>query len=265
MAQRLAKDELLVCDRGFPPSQLQEAKVPRFLVRVAKNFAARRAFLPEYSGHGRPPTQGALVRPLPRRYKERTLAATPPDQIETWVEKGRILRAHLWDQLVLADGKPGDPIFRCVLLFDPRYREPWVLVTPQALSGAACRALYGDRWAIEQVPLSAKQMLGAARQFVFGSESRQRLPELALCAGALLIYVAATEPAVATGFWDRRPQATAGRLRRLLAQVPFPEPCARAGEMRKKASPTAHLPKGVLGHRRHRPPATAVREERMAA
>lgn len=265
MAGLLAADELLVCDRGFPPSQLQEAQVPRWLVRVAKNFTARRAFLPEYSGRGRPPTRGEIVRPLPRRYKDRVLAATPPDRVEMWREEGRILRAHLWNGLVLADGKPGDPTFRCLVLFDARYREPWVLVSPQELSGAASRALYSDRWAVEQVPLAAKQMLGAGRQFVFADESRQRLPELALFAGALLIYVAATEPAASTGYWDRRPQATAGRLRRVLAQAPIPEPIAPEGEMRKKASPTAHLPKGVLGHRRHAPRTGAVGEARMAA
>jgi len=31
-----------------------------------------------------------------------------------------------------------------------------------------------------QVPLAAKQMLGAQRAFVFGGESRYRLPALAL-------------------------------------------------------------------------------------
>ena len=39
---------------------------------------------------------------------------------------------------------------------------------------------------MEQVPLAAKQMIGAHRAFVFGGESRSRLPELALLAGNIL-------------------------------------------------------------------------------
>ena len=113
-------------------------------------------------------------------------------------------------------------------------------------------ALYRDRWPIEQWPLSAKQMLGAARQFVFGAESRQRLPELALLGGAILSSMAATAPALPARFWDRKPRPTAGRLRRRLARVDFSELGALPATFRKKASPTAHLPKGVLGHRRRK-------------
>jgi hypothetical protein len=100
--------------------------------------------------------------------------------------------------------------------------------------------------------LTAKQMLGAARQCVFAPESRQRLPELALVAGAILMYVAATQPALPTGFWDRAPKPTSGRLRRLLAAVHCGDLEGLPAQLRKKPSPTAHLPKGVLGHRRQR-------------
>jgi hypothetical protein len=264
-APLLAQDEVLICDRGFPLSQLQEARVPRFVARVAKNFTARRGFLPQYPGRGRPATHGEIVRPLPRRYKGRTLAATSPDRIDTWIEDGQILRAHFWDDVVRADGLPGDPTFTCVVLFDPRYPEPWVLVSPLSLSGAAFRALYLDRWPVEQVPLAAKQMLGAVRQFVFAPESRQRLPELSMLAGALLMYAAATEPAAPSGFWDRAAQPTIGRLRRLLARADFPDSSALPAEFRKKASPTSHLPKGILGHRRHRPSAEPSETRCLAA
>jgi len=66
-------------------------------------------------------------------------------------------------------------------------------------------------------------MLGGARQFVFASESCQRLPELNLLAGAIVTYLAATLPAVPTGFWDRNPKPTPGRLRLLLARANFPK------------------------------------------
>ncbi len=68
------------------------------------------------------------------------------------------------------------------------------------VSGQSCYRLSQDRWHAEQVPQAGKQLLGAGRQFVSGKESCQRLPELALFAGAALMYEAASQPALATGF-----------------------------------------------------------------
>ena len=141
---------------------------------------------------------------------------------------------------------------RCVVIQDPRYRAPLVLVTNLAVSAHAVWGLYRDRWPVEQAPLAAKQMLGAHRALVFGGESRYRLPELALLAGNLLAYVAATTAAVATGFWDRHCRPTCGRVRRVLMQVHFSDIPVPAGALRKKASVTGHLPKGVQGHRRQK-------------
>jgi hypothetical protein len=87
---------------------------------------------------------------------------------------------------------------------------------------------------------------------VCGGESRHRLPALALLAGNILAYVAATSAAVATGFWDRHCRPTCGRLRRVLLRVDFSEIPVPEGRLRKKVSVTAHLPKGVQGHRRQK-------------
>jgi hypothetical protein len=261
----LSPEEVLIADSGFPLSQVQAAGVPRFLVRGPKNFTARRAFLPTYKGRGRPPMYGEIVRPLPRQRKEQVIPATPPDREESWVEDDRILRACFWDNLVESSGQPGDSSFTCVVIVDPRYREPLLLLTNLPLSGRQGRALYPERWPVEQLPLAAKQLLGAARQFVFAPESRQRLPELALLAGAILTYTAATQPAVASGFWDRRPQPTGGRLRRVLGRTPFAELGPIPGQLRKKASVTVHLPKGVLGHRRRKRPNAIEDTECLAA
>jgi hypothetical protein len=197
---------------------------------------------------------GTLVRPLPRTYKNHTIAATPPDRHETWQVGARPtplrLRAEFWDGLVLADAPPGAPTFSTVVIHDPRFDEPLLLNTALPLTGAHLQAFYLDRWPVEGLPLTAKQMLGAARQFVFAPESRQRLPELALVAGALLMYIAATQPAIPTGFWDRAPKPTSGRLRRVLTQVHCADFVGLPEQLRKKQSLTAHLPKGVLGHRR---------------
>jgi hypothetical protein len=258
-AKTLVDDEMPVFDAGFKIRELQAAKLAHYVVRLAKNFTARRNVLPLYKGHGRRPEYGALVRPLARRRKGKYIAATPPDRVETWTENGIEFRAEFWDNLVLPDGKvhPDNPTFAVVAIYDPRYREPWLLACPLQLSGAALRGLYRDRWPVEQVPLAAKQMLGGARQFVFAPESCQRLPELNLLAGSIVTYLAATLPAVPTGFWDRNPKPTPGRLRRLLARTPFPKVYPLPGRLRKKNSIFGHLPKGILGHRRTKQAANA--------
>jgi len=251
-AKTLAEDEMPVFDAGFKIRQLQAAQLPRYVVRLAKNFTARRNFLPSAKSHGRPREYGGLVRPLARTRNGKHFPATPPDRVETWTEIGLAFRAEFWDNLVLSDVKVhlDNPTFSVAAIYDPRYREPWLLACPLQLSGAALRGLYRDRWPVEQVPLAAKQMLGGARQFVFAPESCQRLPELNLLAGSIVTYLAATLPAVPTGFWDRNPKPTPGRLRRLLAQSPFPKTYPLPARLRKKNSIFEHLPKGILGHRR---------------
>ena len=234
------------------------------------------------------------------------------------MENGCLLRAQFFFDLVPSDRKPGGPSFAVVVLFDPRYREPLLVIAnmvfppeaadaarstpgstqeeavcrlagasvgePEAAvshpvvwrrpweqsavrgaSGQGCYRLYKDRWPVEQLPQAGKQMLGAGRQFVSGEESRQRLPELALFAGAVLMYEAASQPVIATGFWDRRPQGTIGRLRRALVRTHYSDWVPTREELRKKASPTGHLPKGVLAHRRHKPDEIQKQSPRMAA
>lgn len=250
VAQTLAPAEALVSDRGFPLADLLAAGVSRFVLRVPQNFTARRAAVPTYAGRGRPQTYGERVRPLPRRYRERWIAATAPDRVEQWEVADQTVRAEFWDDRVLPGALPGVPTFGCVAIHDPRFLQPLVLAVSLALPGPALQAFYADRWPVEQLPLAAKQIVGAHRQFVFAPESRQRLPELAFLAGSLLTYVAATAPTVRTGFWDRAAQPTCGRLRRRLARVPFSDFEGLPTHFRKKAAVTDHLPKGILGHRR---------------
>ena len=264
----LQSDEVLVVDAGFGVADLLTEGVPRFVARVARNFTARRNVLPAYKGRGRCPAYGERVRPLPRKHKGQTITATPPEATTQWVVAGRIVRAQVWNDLVLATAKPGAATFRCVVIHDPRYHAPLVVATNLPMSAYAVWCLYRDRWPIEQLPLAAKQMLGAHRAFVFGAESRYRLPELALLAGNVLAYVAATAAAVATGFWDRHCRPTCGRLRRVLLRVDFSEISIPEGSLRKKASVTAHLPTGVQGHRRRQGrlilPANSLRRRKAA-
>ncbi len=185
-AHSLGKHEVLVHDAGASIADMQEANVPRYVVRMALNCTARRNELP------------------PRKS------------------------------------------------FDPLYRDPLVLGTSLVAQPQTILCLYLDRWPVEQVPLVAKQLLGLERQFVFAPTSRQRLPELALLAANILTYLAAVLPPLPTGFWDRRPQRTPGRLRRVLAQSGFPEDYPLDERIREKASVTAHLPKGIEAHRRRK-------------
>ncbi len=316
----LAAGEVLVADGGFHVQEMLDAQVPRFAVRGARNFTARRNALPPPKPRGRPCEYGEIVRPLPRTYDGKEIAATPPDWEEVWIENGLLLGAQFFFDLVPSDAKPGGPTFAVVVIFDPRYQEPLLLVVnfirrpgaleevpsaspsapvaearlchqagtaargeeeapshpvrwrwpgePSAVRGASgqgCYRLYKDRWPVEQVPQAAKQLLGAGRQFVSGEASRQRLPELALFAGAVLMYEAASQPAIATGFWDRRPQGTLGRLRRALARTHYSDWVPTRGEIRKKVSPTAHLPKGVEAHRRHKRDGSPKETLRLAA
>jgi hypothetical protein len=176
----LQPDEVLVVDAGFGVAALLTGDVPRFVARVARNFTARRNVLPAYKGRGRCPVYGERVRPLPRTHKGKTLAATPPDATAQWVVAGRTVHAQVWDNLVLSTAKPGAPTFRCAVIHDPRSQAPLVWATTLPVSAYALWCLSRDRWPVEQVPLAAKQMIGAHRAFVCGAESRYRLPELAL-------------------------------------------------------------------------------------
>jgi len=246
-----APDEVVVVDAGVKMSDLDEATIDRYVVRLAKNFTARRSQVAAYQGRGRPPVYGDLVRPLPRCYKGKTIAASSPDRCETWEVEGRLLRAEIWENLLLPDALPGSArSFRVYAIYDPGFDQPWLLATPLSLQAPSVHALYHDRWPIEQLPLAAKQMIGAHRQFVHAPESIQCLPELTLLAGSILSFLAATTPPIPTGIWDTQPKPTPGRFRRALSGQPFPELYPLPVQLRKKNSVTAHLPKGILAHRR---------------
>ena len=259
VVEHLAADEMPVLDAGFKLQALIQAGLKRFVVRLAKNFTARRNFLPAYE-FGRPDEYGEKVRPLARSYKGQQIPATPPDRVETWQERGLELRAEFWDNLVLPECKPSaeNQIFTVVAVYDPRFENPWLLACPLQMSGTDFWGCYQDRWPIEQLPLAAKHMVGSHRQFVFAQESCYRLPELSLLAGSMLTYLAATLPPIPTGFWDRQPKRTPGRLRRWLGRTTFSDlrPVSQV-RIRRKSSLTAHLPKGILGHRRSKQPALA--------
>lgn len=250
--RHLAAEEVAVMDAGVKLADVQAAGVERFVLRLATNFTARRNYPAPYSGKGRMPIYGEKIRPLERSYKGKTIAASLPDRSESWTENGVTLRAEIWEEVILPGVIPGKDAktFRVYAIHDPAYTTPWLLATALQLKAATLKAMYQDRWPVEQIPLAAKQMVGAHRQFVHAEESIQRLPELTLLAGSILSYLAATSPLAPTGFWDRQPKRTPGRFRRMLMGKSFPQSFPLPGQIRKKASVTRHLPKGILAHRR---------------
>ena len=244
----LTPQEVAIFDAGFSLAEVR-ALTPRFVVRLAKNATLRRNFLPEYKGHGRHPEYGETLRPLARSHAGNLLEASAPDSVCTWQDGSVCLHAKVWKDVVLPDEKPGAPGVNVVAIVDPRYKEPLLLASNLEVSPEVLRCLYRDRWAVEHLPLAGKPMLGCGQAFVFGAQSRLRLPELALLCGNILSYAAATCSAVATGFWDRVCHATCGRLRRVLNRLHFSELPALGEQLRKKASVTSHLATGVEGHR----------------
>jgi hypothetical protein len=221
--EQMSADEMLTADRGFKPVTFIKAGCKRMVLRRPKNFTARRRTPPAYCGRGRKPTRPAVVRPLPRTYGGKTTAATPPDRIETWVEPDSnvTVTAHIWLDVVLPDQPKlwNDPTrqlvkdtpWMIVVIFHPTFPQPMLLIVTMTVSLLAkhVHAFYLDRWGIEHLPLVAKQLLGAFRQFVFADQARQRLPELTLLAGSVLrvAYVAASHDPISTGFWDRAPKS----------------------------------------------------------
>jgi len=253
--QTTQADEITVVDAGFELSELQASQTQRFVVRMARNCTARRNQRPTYKGKGARPKYGHLVRPLPRRHLDTQLAATPSDATATFVLADRTIRTETWHDLVTTTTcvAADNPTFTIHGYDDPLYQKPLLLATDLALSAELIYLIYHDRWAVEQPPLAAKQMLGCQRQFVFAPEACYRLPELALLVGNMLTYLAACLPPLPSGFWDRTPKATPGRLRRLLASANFPNLADFVPELRKKNSVSDHLPNGIDAHRRHKP------------
>jgi hypothetical protein len=248
VAKELKDDEIAVIDAGVKIETVQNAKITRYVLKQAQNVTARRNFLPKHI-LGRPPEYGEIVRPLARTRKGKVLPASTPDEICTITKDGREIRVEIWRDLVRENQKPSESnqTFDIYVFHDPKYKKPWVLATPLKLKAESVHQIYSDRWSVEQVPLSSKQMIGSHRQFVHNAESIQRLPEITLLAGSILSFLAASFPPIPTGFWDKNPKRTPGRFRRQLMGKPFPIVAELPQRLREKRSVTGHLLKGKLG------------------
>jgi hypothetical protein len=247
----LGEMEVVIHDGGASVAEMQAAALPRYVLRLALNCTARRHHLPPAKARGRRSEYGALVRPLARTFKGRTLAATPPDFATRFEFEQRLIQVQGFGDLVRSDQKVADAAESLTILvfFDPLYPQPLVLATNLNAQPHTIFCLYHDRWPVEQVPLAAKQMLGLQRQFVFAPACCQRLPQLALLAGNILTILATVLPPLPTGFWDRQPKKRQG---------------ACVASWRKPIFPKiAHLTPDSA--KNSRPPAISLREFRCTA
>lgn len=80
-----------------------------------------------------------------------------------------------------------------IAIHDPKYDAPLLLATNLEADAKVVWFLYKDRWAIEQVPLAGKKMLGGSASFVHSKESLHRLPGLVLLVGNIFSLIAAGE------------------------------------------------------------------------
>ena len=254
LALHLQACEIAILDAGFKLRELHEAGVSQFVLRVASNATARRNLLPAYQGRGARPKYGQLIRPLARTHKGKHLAASQPDEVSCFEHEGRSIGVHSWHGLVRSDQPVSQDhdSFSLMVFFDPLYKQPLVLAVSLPLQPRSFYLLYKDRWPVEHPPLVAKQLLGLTRAFVFSPDSVWRFPELALLAGNILTYLAATLPTIPSGFWDLAPKKTPGRLRRALAKADFPKLEGFSPQLRIKQSVTNHLPKGIEANRRQK-------------
>lgn len=259
VVKELKDDEIAVMDAGVKLGVVQEAGLTRYVLKQAQNATARRNYLPKHS-RGRKPEYGEIVRPLVRTRKGKVLKASLPDETTTLSRDGRVIRVEIWHGLVRTEQKcsPQNATFSIYVFRDPKHKKPWVLSTSLQWKAESVYQIYIDRWPVEQVPLSSKQMLGAHRQFVHNPESVQRLPEITLLAGSIVSFLAASFPPVATGFWDKNPKRTPGRFRRQLMGKPFPRDAELPRRFREKRSWTGHLRTGHLGRTQKTAPETSV-------
>jgi hypothetical protein len=193
---------------GFEAGEIRRSWRALRWGQLGTNCTARRPYLPDYKGRGRPPTRGILVRPLARKWKDRTLPAKPPDVTTSFIFEARTITASGWPDVMRAGLNVADDheLYSIWVLADPLFKTPLVLGTNLSVTPEVIFNLYLDRWPVEQIPLVAKQLLGCQRQFVFAHTSCWRLGELALLVGNILTWLAVLLPPQPSGYGDRHPK-----------------------------------------------------------
>jgi len=249
--------DILTADRKFPVMVMLEAGVKNVVIRRANNFTVTRVLTAvelQEKHIGRPRKYGATLRPLERKHGKRILAASEPDEVQTWVdEQGNALEAKIWRKVIPTVQRTWSEEritlnaaqnWIVMVIKHPKYLIPMVVLMNLELTGAETSQVTRGRWGVEQMPLVSKQLLGGHRMYVSEAEMCYRLPELTFLAGSILMVLAASCEAMPSGWWDVQAKPTAGRFRRGLNEVRDLSVLDIPEQLRKKNSITGHLPKG---------------------
>ena len=261
VSKQLEEDELAIMDAGFSLIDAVIHGIERCVIRLATNctFGKTPGEVPvRTSDKGRTPTrhQADIVRPLTRQHGKKMLPATEPDETLTIDDElGREVRIDVWNQVYFLERhldrvtdkakkkKLRKQPLRVVAIHHPDFKKPLLLGTPiQELTPQSMMSIYPERWPVEGIPQVGKYILsgGGGRHYVHTKQAMKRFPALTMIFGSLFKFLAATFPPIRTGFWDRFPKATYGRLLKYLKKVGIPI----SEQLSKKASVTAHLPVG---------------------
>ena len=180
-ATQLAPDEAAVVDRGFTLGQTARGRGPALgQPCAAQLYRPAQPRCPRIVAGGVAPAGALWSARWPAHAKGTPWPPPHPIALKPCSSPGAPSRPIFGVSCACPRPRPPPLTFQCLVVRDPAYAEPWVLATNLPLAAADVLAFYHARWPVEQVPLTAKQLLGAQRQFVFADAARQRLPELAL-------------------------------------------------------------------------------------
>lgn len=202
------KKRLLVVDAGIATQEQFAAATEQDALagRLRKNCKLRCAPVPKGKGkRGRPPKHGTVLHPgseSPER---------EPDEDFTVIEEEKAVRVRRWNELHFEDF--AQTILDVVRVDDPDYDRPLLIgTTARELTSQELRLAYSHRSPVETNFFVAQDTAAMEMPRAWTENAIKRRIGLALLAGCLLKAIAAVCEPLATGPWDKKPQATAGRL-----------------------------------------------------
>jgi len=176
------------------------------LGRLRKNAKLRCAPKPKPPGKRGPhPKHGPVLHP---GYDSPEVA---PDQ-ELWLmKKGKVIRLRRWQRLHYEGYHRTE--LDVLRIDDPDYAEPLLLgTTARELSSLDIYQAYPHRWPIETIFQIGEGLMAFKKPRAWTDNAITRRIALSLLGASLAKAIAATGQVIPLGPWDRKPQATAGRL-----------------------------------------------------
>ena len=201
------KKRLLVVDAGIATKDQFAAATEQdaLMGRLRINCKLRLKPPPKTGKPGRPPEHGAVLHPG-REGPE----VEPDEEIRLPGEKGEI-RLRRWEEVHYEEEK--ETLLDVVRVDDPAYDRPLIVAsTARELSTEEFLIGYGHRSPVETNFYVAQDSAAMEMPRAYTEKAIERRITLALMSGVMLKAIAAKTGAIATGPWDRKPEATGGRL-----------------------------------------------------